>query len=138
MTEAPAPDAAPDTPLAVGPACNICGNQERLFQWQRRLTDTEFVNHLALEKARRDERLRLADPEQPEPDFGPMPTPADCVTPVFGCVNHAISGDAASLIHQGTCTAPDPAHLPGCNCTPEPAPKPEPDPVPALLPPGWS
>ncbi|SHL75412.1 hypothetical protein [Streptomyces yunnanensis] len=137
MTEAPAPEAAPDTVQPAGPTCNACGGRAAV-QWQRRLTDTEFAAHLALEQQRRDERLRLADPQQPVADFGPLPTPADCVTPVFGCATHAITADAAALVHQKTCSAPDPARLPGCNCTPEPAPQPTPDPEPAPLPPGWS
>ncbi|ANZ14446.1 hypothetical protein O1L44_00455 [Streptomyces noursei] len=118
MTETPAPDALLGTPPLAGPTCGACGARAAV-QWQRRLTDTEFAAHLALEEARRDERLRLADSQQPAPGLGPMPTPGECVTPVFGCAAHAITADAAALVHQKTCAAPDPAHLPGCNCTPE-------------------
>ena len=103
-----------------------------------RSLDVGLCKVLALEQQRRDERLRLADPQQPVPDLGPLPSPDDCITPVFGCVSHAITADAAALVHRKTCTAPDPAQLPGCNCTPEPAPTAEPDPVPPPLPPGWS
>ncbi|MGE7439615.1 hypothetical protein [Kitasatospora sp. NPDC001175] len=37
---------------------------------------------------------------------------------VYACALHAIGLDAAAHIHQTTCTAPDPAHVPACNCTP--------------------
>jgi hypothetical protein len=50
---------------------------------------------------------------------------------------HAIGMDAAALIHAKTCTAPNPATLPGCDCTPEPAPAPEPPPGPPPLPASW-
>lgn len=125
----------PDTPApdvqATGPACTRCGGPA-CVHWQRRLTDDEFADYLALEQHRRDQLTALADPQLPAPDYGPMPTPDGCTRVVYGCVQHAISLDAASLIHTKDCTAPP------CNCSPEPAPAPEPEPEPAQMPPGWS
>jgi hypothetical protein len=37
---------------------------------------------------------------------------------VYACGPHAIGLDAAAHIHQATCTAPDPARVPACSCTP--------------------
>lgn len=114
----PTPAQAP-----TGPACALCG-VEAVVQWQRRLTDAELAGYIGLEQERRDERLLLADPQQPAPDFGPLPTAADCTRPVFACGPHAITLDAAALVHQATCTAPATADLPGCDCTPEAPPQP--------------
>ncbi|MGW2861942.1 hypothetical protein [Streptomyces sp. NPDC001205] len=128
MTEqpdAPVPDLQP-----TGPTCTLCGGPA-CVHWQRRLTDDEFADYLALEQSRRDQLTELSDSQLPTPNYGPMPLPADCTRAVYGCVNHAVSLDAASLIHEKTCTAPP------CNCTPEPVPKPEPEPQPQQLPPGW-
>ncbi|MEV5944230.1 hypothetical protein [Streptomyces sp. NPDC051994] len=127
MTEQP-DTPAPDQP--AGPACTLCG-APACVHWQRRLTDAEFADYLALEQHRRDQLTELADPQLPPPDFGPMPAPGDCIRAVYACVDHAISLDAASLIHAKGCTAPP------CNCTPEPPPSPEPDPPAAQLPASW-
>lgn len=58
---------------------------------------------------------------------------------VYGCGQHAITLDAAALVHQPECPAPDPGHLPACGCTPEPA---EPVTAPGqdviTLPTGWT
>jgi hypothetical protein len=37
---------------------------------------------------------------------------------VFSCQAHQISTALACLTHQSTCTAPNPANLPSCDCTP--------------------
>lgn len=58
---------------------------------------------------------------------------------VFGCPVHAITVDAAAHVHVPTCTAPDPARVPACNCTPEPLPPGRmPDPATQTLPTGWT
>jgi hypothetical protein len=111
-------------PAPTGPACALCG-AEAVVNWQRRLTDGELTAHVALEQEKRDERLLLADPQQPAPDYGPPPTAADCTAPVYACGLHAIAMDAAALVHAKGCTAPAKADLPGCDCTPEPAPAPQ-------------
>jgi hypothetical protein len=46
----------------------------------------------------------------------------DATVPVFGCDQHLIGLDLAAHVHEASCTAPDPAALPGCGCTPEPLP----------------
>ncbi|WKK26555.1 hypothetical protein QZH56_13740 [Streptomyces olivoreticuli] len=106
--------------------CRLC-DQAAAVQWQRRLTPGEFETVLAAEHARRDQAALLADPAQPPPSFGPMPDPAHYTTPVYACSPHAITLDAAALVHQATCTAPAAADLPGCSCTPEPVPSPNPE-----------
>ncbi|MEV8523145.1 hypothetical protein AB0451_03155 [Streptomyces sp. NPDC052000] len=131
----------PDVPAPIsqptgGPACTLCGGPA-CVHWQRRLTDDEFTEYLHASQSRRDELTLLADSQQAPPDFGPLPLPADCTRAVYGCVNHAVSLDAASLIHTKTCTAPNAKDLPHCDCTPEPAPPPEPDPTPTPLPVSW-
>ncbi|MCT9092855.1 hypothetical protein N4G70_28880 [Streptomyces sp. ASQP_92] len=128
MTEQP--DVPVPAPQTVGPPCTQCG-VPACVHWQRRLTDDELGDYLALVQHRRDELTELADPQLPPPDFGPMPCPGDVTRAVYACVDHAISIDAASLIHAKSCTAPP------CNCTPEPAPQSEPEPEPQQLPPGW-
>lgn len=127
------PEPTPTAPAI--PTCHLCGDRAAVH-WQRRLTDDELAAVQQLEQDRRDQVMALADPAQAPPTFPPLPGPQDFTTVVHGCVAHAITIEAAALIHAKTCTAPG-AVLPGCDCTPEPAPAPEPDPEPLLLPPGW-
>lgn len=128
----------PSTTAAGVIACALCGDTARVH-WQRRLTPDEVAAEQAKEQARRDLVTKLADPQLSPPEFGPLPDCADWTHIVPACHAHAIHGhdNAAARIHQGTCTAPDPADLPGCNCEPEPLPEPEPEPGPVALPPGW-
>lgn len=129
------PEIAP-TPAPQGPACGLCGGPA-VVHWQRRLTADEVAGEQAKEQARRDQAVLLADPDKPLPEFPPLPDCADYTRIVHGCTHHAITRDAASLIHQGACTAPAAADLPGCDCTPEAPPAPTPDPESAPLPDGW-
>jgi hypothetical protein len=60
------------------------------------------------------------------------------VIAVYGCAAHGIALELAPFVHQSTCTAPNVANLPSCDCTPEPltqTPPVQPD-APAL-PAGW-
>ncbi|MGR3875801.1 hypothetical protein ACUXZZ_45530 (plasmid) [Streptomyces graminifolii] len=116
------------TPLPPGgPTCLACGNAA-VVNWRRRPTADELAEVVTAEEKRRAWIEFHADSQLPAPVFGALPTAADVTCTVYGCAQHAISLDAASLIHQGTCTAPDPDQLPGCNCTPE-VPEPETPPV---------
>lgn len=128
MTTPPTPVPTPPavvTPTSASLGCSCAGCLAApLVQWQRRPTADELAAVVAVEQSRRDQVLAAADPEQPAPEFGPLPTAAETTIAVFGCGPHAISMDLAALIHAFDCTAPDPAVLPGCNCTPEPAPEP--------------
>lgn len=120
-----------------GPACTLCGAPPPLVSWQRRLTDQELADHHALLDAQHAERLLLADPQLPAPAQPELPPADDCTRIVYACYNHVITEAAAARTHQATCTAPDEADLPGCNCTPEPPPEPDPLPEAPVLPPGW-
>lgn len=123
-TPAPQPAA---TPALATPGCSYTGcTAAPLVQWQRRPTEAELEASVAIEQARRDQILSAADPEQPAPVFGPLPTQQDTTIAVLACGPHAISMDTAALVHAATCTAPNVTTLPVCNCTPEPAPPPEP------------
>ncbi|MFF7142229.1 hypothetical protein ACFZB5_13405 [Streptomyces nodosus] len=135
----PAPEAAP-LPSSQGPGCSVASCVvPPLVQWQRRPTEDELDAIVAVEQSRRDQALAAADPQQPPPVFGPLPTQKDILIAVFACGAHAISMDLAALVHAANCTAPDPAVLPGCNCTPEAPPEPEPLHVePAPLPDHWA
>ncbi|MFJ8606384.1 hypothetical protein ACIRH0_04220 [Streptomyces sp. NPDC093675] len=116
----PVPPLPPSpTPGCSGPGCLV----PPLVQWQRRPTEAELGAAVAKEQARREQLLAAADPEQPPPVFGPLPTLQDVTVSRFGCGTHAIAIDLAALIHGPDCTAPDPTLLPGCNCTPEPPPE---------------
>lgn len=128
------PDAGAD--LIPRQPCTACGSPS-VVHWLRRLTPAEIATEQNKEQARRDKVAELADPQQPPLVFPPLPDHADSTHAVYGCLHHAITREAASEIHQASCTAPDPALLPGCNCTPEPA-VPDPDPVLPPLPPGWA
>jgi hypothetical protein len=114
-----------------GPTCTACGAPAAVH-WQRRLTEAEITQQQAIEQDRRREVALLADPAKPAPIFPPMPDFLDATTVAYGCTQHGISLDAASLIHQSACAAP-----PTCTCTPEAQPEPEPEPEPVQLPPGW-
>jgi hypothetical protein len=124
------------TPAPTGPTCTLCGAQA-VVNWQRRLTDGELAAYQGLEQEKRDEWLNLADPQQPPPDYGPLPQASDCTAPVYACGPHAIGMDAAALIHAKSCTAPNAATLPGCDCTPEPAPQAAMTAEPSRLPAHW-
>jgi hypothetical protein len=95
-------------------------------QWQRRPTADELAVLVAAEQSKRDQILATADPRQPPPVSRPLPTEQDTLIAVYACGPDAIGMDLAALVHASDCTAPDPALLPGCNCTPEPAPEPTP------------
>lgn len=119
--------APPSRSASPTPTCHGSGCQERpLVQWRRRLTAAELAVELAAERARRDNRYLLRDVRKAPPDFGPMPTGGDFVRSVQACGGHAISIDAAALVHTADCAGPDSATLPECGCTPERAPEPTP------------
>jgi hypothetical protein len=121
----------------AAPPCDACGG-ESYVHWLRRLTPDETAVERDKEEDRRAKILALADTQAPPPVFPPLPDYGTWVHAVYGCLSHAIAQDAAALVHQATCTAPDPAKLPACNCIPETAPAPDADPTPRPLPPGWS
>lgn len=95
-----------------------CSNNAAV-QWTRRPTETELAAVVAAEEQRREEILAVSDPMNP-PSFPPLPTADDTTVPVYACATHEISPELACLVHQSICTAPNPASLPGCDCTPEP------------------
>lgn len=133
----PAPALDP-VPLPSGPSCAVCADQA-VVHWLRRPTDAEHAAVVRVEQDRRAEVLLLADPQQPTPVFPPLPSADGMTVTVYACAGHAISMDAAALIHLSSCTAPNDADLPGCDCTPEPAtPEPANEPAPArALPAHW-
>lgn len=91
------------------------------FQWQRRPTDAELAPIVAAEVQWREEISALY-PDYAQPDFGPLPDATNTTVPVYACQIHEIDLDLACHVHQSVCTAPNPANLPGCDCTPEPLP----------------
>lgn len=109
----------PAEPVPTGPSCAACDGTA-VVQWLRRPTDDETDDAVRVEQERRDRIVLLADPQLPAPTFPPLPTGDDLVHTVYACASHAITLDAAALIHASTCTAPNGADLPGCDCTPEP------------------
>jgi hypothetical protein len=115
------PPPAPVTPLPAGPRCAACSGAA-VVHWLRRPTDDEVADAVRVEQDRRAERLLLADPQLPKPEFGPLPTGDGMTRAVYACGPHAITMDAAAHIHASSCTAPNNADLPGCDCTPEPLP----------------
>jgi hypothetical protein len=120
-------------------SCSLssCANPA-VVQWSRRPTAAELSALIYAEQSRRDEVLLLASPDLPTPSFGDLPTTAGTVVPVFGCLQHAVSVDLAPFVHLSTCTAPNPATLPKCDCSPEPLPQSAIIPPAPALPSGWS
>jgi hypothetical protein len=116
-----APVAEPATP--VGPVCGACGDTA-VVNWRRRPTEDELAEVIAAEQSRREQVVLLADPQQPAPEFGPLPSGDDMTRTLYACADHAIGLDAAALIHASTCTAPNEVGQHGCDCTPEPPPQP--------------
>jgi hypothetical protein len=113
-----------------------CGG-DAVVNWQRRPTAAEVADVINTEVDRRTELLILADPQLPRPQFGPLPTGDSMTRAVYACAEHAISLDGAAHVHQSVCTAPNPADLPGCNCTPD-MPEPADEPAPRVqLPDHW-
>lgn len=128
----------PDTPGGLpGPSCAACPAPP-VAQWQRRPTDAELA---ALVAAEQDRRQRIAQryPAEQQPQFGPLPTAEDTTIAVQACAGHTIHLEAAAQVHAPDCTAPQPGHVPACDCTPEPLPDPGPLRPPATtLPTGWA
>ncbi|WP_019059950.1 hypothetical protein [Streptomyces prunicolor] len=121
-----APVAATTAPMPVpgipaGRGCSACGAPAKVH-WQRRPTCDELDEILRAETNRRVQALKLADVQKPAPVFPPLPNAVDTTRIVHACGAHAISLEAAALIHASCCTAPNEADLPGCDCTPEPRP----------------
>lgn len=105
------------------PVCKAC-SADAVVHWSRRPTAAELSDLLAAETARRADIVALSDPDNP-PAFAPMPT-TDCFAlPVYACAAHGLTIDLAAHVHANTCTAPNPASLPHCDCTPESLPAPE-------------
>jgi hypothetical protein len=112
--------------MPSGPVCAACGN-EAVVHWRRRPTDAELAELIAAEKSRRAEIRQLADPQLPAPVFPPLPTADGTTRTVYACGPHAITMDTAAHIHRSSCTAPNPKHLPSCDCTPETPTGPDPE-----------
>lgn len=134
-------DTAEDAPseLVAAPVRQPCGacTSSAVVQWRRRPTAQEIAEAVAVEEARREQLLASADPRLPLPVFGPLPTGEDMIRTVYACAAHGITLDAAARIHMDTCTAPNPALAPGCDCTPE-VPVPDPPAAPPVqLPAHW-
>ena len=108
---------AADNLVTTAPTCGACGG-DAVVNWTRRPTDDEVAEIVATEEERRRQLLLLADPQLPAPDFGPLPTGDGMTRTVYACATHAISLDAAALVHAKDCAAPAAA----CACTPEPPP----------------
>ncbi len=118
----PEPVEAPSDAVPAGPVCGACSNAA-LVNWRRRPTEDEVGEVVAAEQTRRDHVLLLADKQLPPPVFPPLPSADDMTRTIYACGPHAIHMEAASRIHQATCTAPNEDNLPDCDCTPEPHPK---------------
>ena len=129
------PSPVPAPAYSGRPACALCG-ADALANWRRRPTDDELALFQQAEESRRETRRLLADPQLPAPDFGPLPTAEETTMAVYACGPHAITLDSAALVHASSCTAPNEADLPHCDCTPETAPPAEPAPV-SQLPEHW-
>ncbi|MBK3624920.1 hypothetical protein JHN59_08670 [Streptomyces sp. MBT49] len=115
--QAPAEPTPALPPMPAGPVCALC-SAAALVHWQRRPTDDELNEIRATEEKRRIHALKMADVQHPEPAFPPLPTAADTLRAVYACGRHAITLDGAARIHSSSCTAPNEADLPGCDCTP--------------------
>jgi hypothetical protein len=100
------------------PACTLCGTPA-VVQWQRRPTDSELAALIALDNP------------------GIPPTATNTTVAVYACVGHSIAFELASLVHQSSCSAPDPVTLPDCNCTPEKPAVVDSPPEDSPLPPDW-
>ncbi|MEU6340295.1 hypothetical protein ABZ883_05000 [Streptomyces sp. NPDC046977] len=129
------PSPAPEPTGPSGPACALCG-APALVHWNRRLTDDEYADYERVELSRRAARRFLADPDRPAPTFRPLWDRGDTLHPVHACGKHAITMEAAALIHASSCTAPNEADLPGCDCVPEQPPG-EPELHKTVLPAHW-
>ncbi|WP_329140907.1 hypothetical protein [Streptomyces sp. NBC_00670] len=117
----PTPTPAPGLPVPSGPACVLCGTAA-VVHWQRRPTDDELAAHHDLLQQRHARARALADPQHALPEPPPLPGSQELTQTVYACGPHAITLDAAARIHLSSCTAPNEADLPGCDCTPEPLP----------------
>ncbi|MEU9002587.1 hypothetical protein [Streptomyces sp. NPDC048551] len=114
-------------------AC-ACG-AAAVVQWRRRPTDAELDRIVRAEEARRTAAQALGafiDEDTPAPG-------TDATVPVYACVSHALSPDAAAYVHEATCAGPQKGG--GCGCPPPAEPEFPFEPVeeqPARqLPPGW-
>lgn len=119
----PAPVLAPVAPALVCGATGCAATP--LAQWARRLTSDELTVELAIIQARWDTAYLLRDQSLPDPIQPPLPDGSDYTRAVYACGPHAIGLDAASQIHEATCSAPHSVpYQEACDCTPEPLPTP--------------
>lgn len=89
----------PAPPVPPPPPCGHSGCAlPAAVHWTRRLTASELAEIPA---------------EQQNPDMQLM---------VYACGPHAINLDLAAHIHQSSCSGPNAAALPTCDCVPEPLP----------------
>jgi hypothetical protein len=131
----------PDTTNMPGlapfrPVCGHCGTQA-VVHWLRRPGEAEHANILGAHQQLAAEALAAADPRKPPPVIGPAPTPETSTVSVYACATHAIHLDAAARVHAAGCSAPNPDHLPQCDCEPEPLPAPVELHPTVTLPTGW-
>lgn len=103
------------------PPCYNCG-EPAVVHWLRRPTEDEVAVQVAIEEQRRAEVDAATG--MPLSDYPPLPTAADMVIAVYACAEHPIHLDLAARVHASDC-APEPHHLPDCNCSPESAPEPQ-------------
>jgi len=85
--------------MAICSLYSGCTNTAVLV-WKRRMTADE---------------LAAAQAQQPDSSV----TEANSYTPLYGCSEHLLTADLAAQMHASTCTSPNLANLPSCDCRPE-------------------
>lgn len=99
------------------PICHATGcSTVALVHWLRRLTPVE----VEVEHTKELDRRTGWPPELAA--SVPLTDGAVYSYTVEACGPHAIDQDAATQVHQATCSGPNSPHLPQCDCTPEPLP----------------
>ncbi|MGW2580844.1 hypothetical protein ACWCYZ_05805 [Streptomyces virginiae] len=118
-------------------ACTACG-ADAVVQWRRLPTKDDLEQAAAFEAIRRAVRMAAAATLDETVAEEPPQMGGEVTVPVYACVEHALSPEAAAFVHEAACTGPGKGGT--CGCTP---------PLPAFpfseaeeapqrrLPPGW-
>ncbi|WP_328962979.1 hypothetical protein [Streptomyces virginiae] len=86
-------------------ACTACG-ADAVVQWRRLPTKDDLLMAARFEATRRAVRMAAAARLEETVAEEPPQLGGEVTVPVYACVEHALSPEAAGYVHQAACTGP--------------------------------